>query len=367
MMPVDEHGIRADMMVDMNSPVGRNNPSQLYEMGLNRISEFVRREVKRIYETSGVDAAFDKLLEWYGDVNPNYEKLIRSGVDTIRGKENIVKDAIATSPKLWVPPFLNTLTPKPEDSWHALRNIKKWAEKWGCKPSRIKYNIRQADGSYKEFISNTEFSIGSKYIVHLHKIPEIAAPGFAAVNHMGIPTKSNFDNKYSPVSNNPYRYGEDELRLLCMDSDSREVTRFQNLLANSPKGVSTAIQTLLLVDNPTRIKRVPISNGELMKSSAPLRLFHNTTATLGVDTKDTLTDAFDVSEELADAIWQSVSEDGEKDGGSSDEEVTEKRKRSKAKRTQKMMADLMSVEAEDDLPADDDSGSDEIVESSDDD
>jgi len=370
MMPIDEYGIRADMMVDMNSPVSRNNPGQLYEMGINRISEFARRAIKKTCEEQGHEPAFEKLMEWYGDVNPNYEKLIRSAVTDSRDKKSVVTEAIETSPKIWIPPFLNTLTPKPDDKWHALRNIKSWAKKWGCKPSRIKYSIRQADGSFKQFISDAEFSIGSKYIIHLHKIPEIAAPGFAAVNHMGIPTKSNFDNKYSPVSNNPYRYGEDELRLLCMDADSREVTRFQNLMANSPKGVASAIQTLLLVDSPTRISRVPISNGDLLKSSAPLRLFHNTTATLGVDTKDTITEAFDVSDELSESIWQSVSEDGEKgDGSSSDDEVVARRRKSRAKRTKKMMDDLLAVEADDDdeIPKpeedSDEDGSDEIVES----
>lgn len=371
-MPIDEFGIRADMMVDMNSPVSRNNPGQLYEMQLNRISEFARRSFKETLDTQGSDAAFEKIMEYYGDVNPNYEMLIRDKLESPNGKKEIVRDVIEDGPKLWVPPFLDTLTPKPDDKWHALRNMKKLAEKWNCKPSKIKYHIRQADGSYKEFISDQEFSIGSKYIIHLHKIPEIAAPGFAAVNHMGIPTKSNFDNKYAPVSNNPYRYGEDEHRLLCMDANSLEVTRFQNLMANSPTGVSKLVETLLLVDAPTRVKRAPISNGDLIKTSAPLRLFHNTTATLGVDTKDTLSEKFEVSDELAESIWQSVSEDGEKnDGVNRDDEAKARRQKSRAKRTRKMMDDLLSVESQDEIERpeedDEDESSDEIVETANDD
>lgn len=366
-MPVDEYGERADMLIDMNSPVSRNNPSQFYETGINRISEFVRRAIKETLDTKGVDPAFETLMEWYGDVNPNYETLVREICPNTEEKKGVVKDAIEVGPRLWIPPFLNTLTPTGEDPWHALRNVKKWAEKWGAKPSRVKYKIRQADGSGKEFVSDQEFFIGSKYIIHLHKIPEITAPGFAAVNHIGIPTKSNYENKYFPVSTNPYRFGEDEFRLLAMDGNIREVTRFLNMMANSPKGVNVAVRTLLQADNPTRIKRMPITNGELTKSSAPLRLFHNTTAALGVDTKDTITSSFEVPEELTEAIWSTAGEEGDKVADLSDdndEEVVARRRSARKARTKKMMDDFMSIETGDD---EEESPSDEIVEASDDD
>lgn len=304
-MPIDEYGIRADMWIDMNSPVARNNPGQLYETGINRISEFVRREVERINISSGAEDAFNTLMSWYGDVNPNYEKRIRDVCKTVKDRKGIVKDAIETSPKIWIPPFLDTMCPSDDEFWNALVNIKKWATKWNVKSSPITYRSLQRDGSGKQFTTRDSFSIGSKYIIHLHKLPEIFAPGPAAVSHIGIPTKSAYEAKYFPVSVNPNRYGEDELRVISMDTDVREVVRLQNLLSNSPEGVSTVIQSLLTAPHPSRIKRISISNGQLQKTSAVLRLFHNTAATLGLETKNTRISHLDVSDELTDSIWMS--------------------------------------------------------------
>jgi hypothetical protein len=311
-MPVDEFGIRADMMIDMNSPVGRNNPGQLYETGFNRIGEFVRRAVQAKREEVGVDAAFTTLTDWFNDVNPNYARLVRGKFTTQLDKQGLVDDAIKTGPKVHVPPFLDKLTPSDDDFWNALTNMRLWAEKWGVRPSPVTYSSLQADGTYKQFKTQALFSIGSKYIFQLHKIPEQFAPGPASVNHIGVPTKATFSGKDYPVSVNPYRYGEDELRVMSMDSDIREVTRFQNLLANSPLGVETTIRTILLTEQPTRVKRIPISNGKLAETSAILNLFHNTSATLGVETRgtrdDTLTNnLFQLlaeSKELTDAIWK---------------------------------------------------------------
>jgi hypothetical protein len=351
-MPVDEYGIRADLWIDASSPVSRNNPGQLYETGVNRINEFVRRKCETVYKVQGSDPAFETLMDWYNDVNPNYAKLIEDNCHNFKDRANVVEDAIADSPKLWIPPFLNSLTPKPDDFWHALKNIKAWATKWDVKPSRVTYKSLQADGSWREFVTESKFSIGSKYVIHLHKLPEIFAPGPAAVNHIGVPTKSTFETKHYPVTVNPYRFGEDELRVMAMDTDINEVTRFQNLFSNSPLGVNTTIQALLTTPDPTRIKRINVSNGDLLRSSAVLKLFHSITATLGIETKNTKTEPFDVPDWLADSIWATDFEKGI-DGrisGSDDEERSIKRATAKRGKVQKM---IESIDTDSELDSDD--------------
>lgn len=375
-MPVDEFGIRADIMIDMNSPVARNNPGQLYETGINRISEFVRRQCATDYETKGSLAAFETLMSWYGDVNPNYEKLIREGCVSDRDKDELIRETIETSPRIWVPPFLNTLTPNQDDFWNALANIRKWADKWGVRPTPVTYKTLQPDGTGKEFTTKESFSIGSKYILHLHKIPEQFAPGPASVNHIGVPTKSSYDNRHYPVSVSPYRYGEDELRVMAMDTDIREVTRFQNLGSNSPVGVNVTIQSILLSKHPTRIKRMPISNGKLYETSAILRLFHNTTATLGVETKNTadvanlLQSLSEANEDaqLADSIWEADIVDA-KDASVSmdedDEDVTVKKESTKRSKFQKMISSIDTVDANDGDQEDNDEITEDDLELSD--
>jgi hypothetical protein len=356
-MPIDEYGIRADMMIDMNSPVGRNNPGQLYETGFNRIGEFVRRKVKEVNEEKGPEAAHATAMDFYRDVNKNYASLIERHDTTPKAKKETVDDVIANGPRVCIPPFLDTLSPSDEDQLNALTNMRAWAQKWGVKPSRVTYKSLQADGTYKQFTTLAEFSIGSKYIFQLHKIPEQFAPGPASVNHIGVPTKANYENKNYPVSVNPYRYGEDEMRVISMDTPIRETTRFQALMANSPTGVDVVIRSILLSDHPTRIKRMPISNGRLAETNAILALFHNTSASLGVETRKTRDDVltsklFGIlaeSDELTDSIYKTdiVSAKENQSTGERGSGVS-KRSAQKREKVQKMLDDYSAETAIDD-------------------
>jgi hypothetical protein len=351
-MPVDEDGMRADLWIDMNSPVARNNPSQFYEVGVNRIQEFVRRECGRVYEVKGSEASFETLMDWYHDINPNYEKLIREECVTPDDRKKLVREAIDSGVHVFLPPFLDTLSPSEDDTWNALENMQRWAQKWNVKPSRIRYKSLQADGTGKEFISRELFSIGSKYVIQLHKIPEIFAPGPASVNHIGVPTKSSSDeSKFYPVTVNPYRFGEDEHRMMAMDASIREVTRLQGLQANSPLGVTKVIQTMLLSERPSNIERIQISNGELFLSNAVTNLFHNTTATLGVETKSTKIDGFDIPLELTNSIWNTDILDGPQFKMSDDGELALKRRAAKRSKIKKMVDSMADDES--DLPLDD--------------
>ena len=349
-MPIDDYGIRADLWIDMGSPVARNNPGQFYETGVNRIAEFVRRKTESVYRVQGVDAAFATIVDWYQDINPNQAALVTQEFDSPKARQEFVEESIAEGIRTWVPPFLKSLSPSDTDFWHALRNIKTWAQKWDVKPSPITYKTMQEDGSFKSFRTESAFSIGSKYIIHLNKIPEITAPGPASVNHIGIPVKSSSSNKYFPVSDNPYRYGEDEIRIM------REVSRFINLGSNSPQGAKLAIETLLLSEHPTKIKRIPISNGDLSRTNAVAQLFHSVTATLGIETKHTKIDYAELPDEITESIWETdfdvLKQDQEED--EDDQVVIEKKTNVRQAEMRKMMESiedepLLETEEGDDL------------------
>lgn len=352
-MPVDEYGIRADMWIDMNSPVGRNNPGQFYETGINRIGEFVRRETEKVYEVKGVDDAFSTVMDWYNDVNPNYAKLITENTRTVKDRKRVVLDVIEQGPRIWIPPFLDKLTPSDDEFWNALINVKNWQTKWNVHSTPITYKSLQSDGTGKEFTTVEKFAIGSKYILHLHKIPEIFATGPSSVSHLGIPTKSNYENRNFPVITNPIRYGEDENRVMAMDSDVREVVRLQNLLSNSPTGATLTVKSILLADHPTRIMRIPISNGELARTSVVTQLFHSTTAALGLETKSTRNDEhtdrlngiLESSNELAESIYNTdiVNYDLQP-SGSLDGEDGPARKSSRRSKAKKVVEEDMEVE-----------------------
>lgn len=299
-MPVDEHGNRADIMVAMGTPIARTNMGQLYEQGLNFISSFVKKEVTRAYEVKGVDVAFDIAKEWANDVNPNYATVLERTVDTKTKKEDFVRDIINRFPRIWLPPFHKNLTPAPDDMWNGLRNMKKWQDKWKAYPTRVTYYLPQNDGTWKKFVTEIPMVIASEYFIHLNKIPKISAPGVSRVNHLGIPTKSSMVADMYPVKINPSRFGEDEHRMASMDVNIKWVVRLQNTHGNSPfKGTNRVIRELLLNEHPTNIPVMPVSNGDLLESSTPLRLFHSSMAMSGLDTKNTKVSQHLVDEHLA--------------------------------------------------------------------
>ena len=304
-MPVDMHGNRADVIIDMNSPVSRNNPSQFYEQWVNAVAHNVRTQCKKDFEEKGSDPAFETLMSWYDDINPKQTEACREVCDTQVERAAYVRDAIDNGVKTWVRPFMDTLTPSDEDQWNALENAMRWGDKWNVQATPVTYKTAQADGSYKSFTTIDEFIIASKYFIVLNKVPEIFASGPASVNHIRIPTKLNYESKNYPVTVSPYRFGEDELRMMCVEADPREVSRFQNLLANSPVGMEEVIKAFLLSEHPSRVMRMPITNGRLLETSAPLNLFHMTTSALGIQTRDTKIENFEVPDDISDAIWSS--------------------------------------------------------------
>ena len=304
-MPVDEYGNRADMMVAMGTPISRTNMGQLYEHGTNFISSFVKREAERVYEVKGADAAYDVLTDWVNDVNPNYRTILDRTVTTAEKRKAYVMDAITDFPKLWIPPFHKNFSPAKDDQWNALRNMMAWQKKWKAYPTKVTYYSPIGNGQWKKNVTETPIVIASQYIIHLNKIPKISAPGVSRVNHLGIPTKSSTVADMYPVKINPSRFGEDEHRISMMDVNVKWVTRLQNTHGNSPfKGTNRVIRELLTHPHPTQIKVMPVSNGELLEGNTVLRLFHNTLAMMGLDTRNTQVAEHLVSDALGVAADQ---------------------------------------------------------------
>ena len=301
-MPRDEYGNVADICIAMGTPVARTNMGQLYEQGLNYISSFVRRDMSRVYEVKGVDAAYDIAMDWVQDVNPNYKTILDRVVDTKAKKEDFVKSWIEDFPRLWVPPFHKNFTPSETDQWNALRNMAKWQEKWKAYPTPVTYDSPIGNGEWKTNVTEASFVIASEYFIHLNKIPKISAPGVSRVNHLGIPTKSSTVADMYPVKINPSRFGEDEHRISMMDVNPKWVVRLQNTHGSSPfKGTNRVIRELLTHPHPTTIKVMPVSNGELLEGNTVRRVFNNTLAMMGLDTCNTAVSSHTVSAALGAA------------------------------------------------------------------
>lgn len=283
-MPVDAYGVRADLIIDPSSVTARMNEGQHWECGINRISEFVRRQVKILYDAGNVEQAYDTLLEWYKDVNPNYAQLVRSVHPTLQHKEKHLTYVFDNFIKIHVPHFLNTLT---------LENFDAWSQKWNVPRSKVSYVVKEHDGSNRRTeISECYVDIGRMYVEVLAKIPHATSVGIAYESHLGTPIKPNKEARYScAVSRSPIRFGEDENRVMNMDMSSVEVERMLRLYAKAPVvGVNRMIDALLTEERPTAIPRIAVTNEELSSGNTVTGTLHHETSILGIDTRNTATD-----------------------------------------------------------------------------
>lgn len=317
-MPIDDFGIRADLIIDPGSVNARMNIGQLCEQGLNRVSEFVRRKVEGTFQANP-DAAVALLFDYYNDINPNYADLVK-GVKNTKDKQYAhVTKVIQEGIHLNVPPFLNvfyddeafgralarlseTDSKKAEELKQAKRvkgRLKKaenyeeniWLylmRKWEVPVSPVTYTVRGDAGPTRSFRTEKPVVIGEKYVYLLSKIPEPAAPGVSHVSHHGIPMKTPAEAKMgSEISTNPTRFGEDEIRIFTTDVSGQEILRLMSLQSSSPTGVNLAINEILNSDYPTRIKRFNISTEALRDTNAVLGLFTHIMTTQGIDAMNT--------------------------------------------------------------------------------
>ncbi len=279
-MPIDQNGFRADLVISPDSPIARMNLGQLYEQGINRISEFVRRRVALEFESS-TSTAYETLLDWYHDVNPNYAMKTRQTHQTEAQRQSHVEWVIKNAIHLNIPPFLKTIS---------LKNILIWKKKWNVEVTPVTHVIPDANGVLRSYTTKYPVAIGSRYIYCLCKIPHVTSTGAARVSHQGLAIKPGREAKNaSPVSMTPVKFGEDEVRIALMDVDSSIVARLNNLYSNSPAGNNLLMETIITSPHPTRIVRFDISSEELMQKNATLGLFHHETSALGIETRNIAT------------------------------------------------------------------------------
>ena len=279
-MPVDDYGFRADLVIDPCSCIARMTVGPLYEPAINRTSEFVRRKLTAVYQQDP-HAAWEILCDYCTDINPNYAMKIIESHPTPQDQFGLIEEFIRTGIRLHIPPGLNTIGPE------LMQLLQK---KWEVKLSPVTFIQRDMDNNViGRFRTKANVCIGSKYVYLLCKIPEPSSPGVAHINQYNTPMKSHPSDRFKfPIRRAPIRFGEDESRIAAMDlEDTREHVRLMCLQGGSPKGVGTLVDMLLTEDYPTRIKRVPISNAELLHSNTVVQVFVHQMSTMGLGTSTT--------------------------------------------------------------------------------
>jgi DNA-directed RNA polymerase beta subunit len=134
-MPVNDNGIRAEVIINPQSVPNRMNPQQLYICFLSEMARRTLEDMKRC----GKDyrKAFDIMVSLFYDVNPEYAKLIQQAFVSDKDIKGLVQDSFNVGRLVLVcPPFLDVFTTE-------------WVLRM-----RDKYHIDQTPGEFNQLDRN---------------------------------------------------------------------------------------------------------------------------------------------------------------------------------------------------------------------
>lgn len=226
-MPVDDNGIRADIIMTPASIINRMNPSQLFEQYWNRVAVQVIRNVKDMYlggwkATEGVEknwmeeAGFKSnwrkiyayILEFFNDFRPAYAQFVNEQLTALEKKTGNAERMLWTEGCLNNGLYLIHSFRQLPPSEHLI----KVAEKYGVKATPVTYKVVNQDTGEKTVVRTKKpVFIGSKYLMLLGKIPSAALAsievGYVSQFELPIKPKSKHVKSQSIIGQTPQKLG----------------------------------------------------------------------------------------------------------------------------------------------------------------
>ena len=217
-MPVDDNGIRADIIMTPASMVNRMNPAQAYEQFWNRVGLQVIRNVKTQWLNAGYDEQrdwvkdplfqehwhqiYDYILGFFHDFRPAYAKFINEIHPTDKLKIDFVAGCLTEGLYL-----INAFrTP------NTMEEILDVTKKYGVVKTPVTYRVQNKDtGEWRTIRTNNSMLIGSKYLIVLGKIPASAisavALGHVSQHEIPIKPKSKHIKSQNVLGQTPQKFG----------------------------------------------------------------------------------------------------------------------------------------------------------------
>lgn len=203
-MPINDIGIRADVVMDSLSFVNRTIVGKPHEIYINAAIDKLLYDIKRMVKPEDKETyerAFNYVMGFYKIVSPPmYDLIINNPFNAIKHIEELLKGNVG----LYLP------ANNPVDYAEVIELLR---EHYPAVNGKVKYI--GTDGKPKT--SKFDTMIGGCYMFLLDKIAtESAAVSSAKTQHFGIPSKLNKLNKYhSPTRDQPTKtIAEDESRVL---------------------------------------------------------------------------------------------------------------------------------------------------------
>jgi hypothetical protein len=276
-MPVDEEGIRADILISPDSVFNRMNPGQMIEQFLNRASELIRLRYVR-GELGTEEQAFDYIMGYIHDVRAVYADFLMSQLRTHHQRKAFLQDVANKGIFLMIPPFCDGIDP------HRILFL---SEKYNITESRVSWNYRRADGSTKRVVSKNTVCIGAKYLYLLGKIPQtmLSAIEVGYVNQFNTPAKpkKSLSKGQLAYGQTPIRYGEDEICMMTMSLGPEAVARFAGVCGNSPLATEELAKRLLTDEKPSTLMRINMTDEDIADTNVNVGLFVHQMGAIGYD------------------------------------------------------------------------------------
>ena len=230
-MPMLPDGTRAEIILNALGVCNRLNPSQLFELEINFISDNIVKDMKKMK----LNDAKNLYFQYLKDVNKTQWK---ETYEFFRGLENkdkvaFIKEVMEEGIDIHQPPFWNNIN---------LQKLANLYDKYGYKPTKIILDGQETEN--KVIMSDI-------YMMRLKHEPsgKSSFRSTSFINMKNVPSKSLVFKKHiSLYSKTPIRIGEMELVNLLLTKKSDIQAKFNSFYANNEANRRSMTKSLLTED-----------------------------------------------------------------------------------------------------------------------
>ena len=270
-MPIDDYGIRADIIMNPVAVFNRMNTAQWTEQDINRTDYFILESIKSLDPL----AAFEYLVGYLKFINPKWGELCEQQHPTDQARIQFVQEVKEKGIYKQVSPYQ-----KGFDETFSLR----LKEKYPHPKTPVTFAVYDREGNKKVIRTRRPVCIGDEYIYILYKTPHLSSAGVAYVNQFHTPIRpSNYGRLQYPFSQTPIKVGEDEGRNITMVAGAPVMARILGMYANSPKAVDLLEHTLITSKHPSQLESIPMSTEEIVRENTIIGVAKHIFATVGID------------------------------------------------------------------------------------
>lgn len=250
-MPVDDNGIRADIVMAGQAIYNRMIPAAVVEQYINATSQHLTRWVQQEIATHGkgkdvCDRLFTRLLRYYQIVSPPMFAEVSAPEMVTRTVEHI--EGILTSSigvRIWYP------SDNPADPMQVIRQLK---AEFPIPITPVTYKGR----SGRIVRTKKPVLIGSSYMMLLEKIGnDFSGVGSAKLQVFGMPARlTNLDKYSAPVRTQPVRFTDESTNRLFVATIGGDATAELVEASNDPATHKHIVENLLRAEKPTNIDSI---------------------------------------------------------------------------------------------------------------